>query len=147
VLKVVNGLTDVKVRNAEPAASPRELFDGRGLFLLVAPGGGKWWRFKYSFAGKAKLLSLGVYPDVGLKEPRDRREQARRLLASGIDPSAERKATKEAQVAGGRREQESFEAVAREWLEKSSPGWAAVMPKRLSGDWSAMSCLAWPVDQ
>jgi Arm DNA-binding domain len=61
---MTNVLTDVKVRTAKPDAKPRKLFDGRGLFLLVTPSGGKWWRLKYRFDAKAKTLSLGIYPDV-----------------------------------------------------------------------------------
>ena len=59
-------LTDTAVRNARPGAKPVKLFDERGLFLIVTPSGGKWWRFRYKFDGKEKLLSLGVYPDVPL---------------------------------------------------------------------------------
>ena len=58
-------LTDTSVRNAKPSPKPVKIFDGRGLFLIVTPAGGKWWRFRYNFGGKEKLLSLGVYPDVG----------------------------------------------------------------------------------
>lgn len=61
-------LTDTTVRNAKPGAKPIKLFDERGLFMIVTPSGGKWWRFKYRFDNKEKLLSFGVYPDVGLKD-------------------------------------------------------------------------------
>ena len=105
-------LTDTQIRNAKPAERPVRLYDDRGLYLEVGPKGGKWWRLKYSFEGKARLLSLGTYPDTGLKAVRDKRDQARRLVAQGVDPSAARKAEKasrsEAVV-------NSFEAVAREW--------------------------------
>jgi hypothetical protein len=77
-------LTDVSIRNAKPSDKPAKLFDERGLFLLVTPGGGKWWRFKYRFDGKEKLLSLGVYPDVGLKDARDRRDEARKQVAAPL---------------------------------------------------------------
>ena len=97
------------------------MFDERGLFLIVTPAGGKWWRFRYKFDGKEKLLSLGVYPDVGLKDARDRREAARKLLAQGIDPGENRKAQKAAKQ---ERAGNSFEVIAREWYEKFSPGWA-----------------------
>src|SRR6202521_1580751 len=135
---MTNELTDVKVRNAKPGLKPRKLFDGRGLFLLVTPGGGKWWRFKYRFGAKAKTLSLGVYPDVGLKEARERRDEARKLLANGVDPSAERKADKAARAAEMARKTSTFELVAREWFDKHSPIWAtghaATVIRRLERD-------------
>lgn len=96
-------------------------FDGRGLYLEIAPQGDKWWRFKYRFGGKEKRLSLGVYPDVSLKEARDRREECRKLLDHGIDPGENRKAIK---LSGAQRAANSFEVVAREWLGKYSSSWA-----------------------
>ena len=78
-------LTDTAVRNAKPGTKRLKLSDGRGLYLEVSPAGGKWWRHKYRFEGKEKRLSLGVYPDVSLKEARERRDDARKLLASGVD--------------------------------------------------------------
>ncbi len=80
-------LTEIAVRKATPGAKTTRLFDGGGLYLEVAPSGGKWWRLKYRFAEKEKRLSLGVYPEVSLKQARLKRDDARRLLASGIDPS------------------------------------------------------------
>ena len=129
-------LTDTQIRNAKPAVRPVRLYDDRGLYLEVSPKGGKWWRLKYSFDGKARLLSLGTYPDTGLKAVRDKRDQARRLIAQGVDPSAARKAEKasrsEAVV-------NSFEAVAREWhatihLGQVSAGHAARTLIRLEQD-------------
>lgn len=114
-------LTDTAIRNAKPGAKPAKLFDERGLFLIVTPAGGKWWRLRYTFGGKEKLLSLGVYPDVGLKDARERRDTARKLLADGIDPSENRKAQKSAKT---ERAANSFEVVAREWHAKYAPGWA-----------------------
>ena len=114
-------LTDTAVRNAKPGAKPAKLFDERGLFLIVTPAGGKWWRLKYRFDNKEKLLSLGVYPDVGLRDARARRDAARKLLADGIDPSENRKAVKAAKV---ERSANSFEVVAREWYSKNAPNWA-----------------------
>ena len=72
-------LTDTAVRNAKPGTKPAKLFDERGLFLIVTPAGGKWWRLKYRFDNKEKLLSLGVYPDVSLKAARIRRDELRTL--------------------------------------------------------------------
>ena len=114
-------LTDVKIKSARPTEKPYKLYDERGLFLIVTPTGGKWWRLKYRFDDKEKLLSLGVYPDIGLRDARDRRDEARKLLAHFIDPGLHRKTQKmlrQAQAAN------SFEAVAREWHAKYAPTWA-----------------------
>jgi hypothetical protein len=80
-------LTDTALRSAKPSQKSVKLFDERGLYLEVSPTGGKWWRLKFRFDSKEKRLSLGVYPDVSLKDARDRRDAARKLLANGIDPS------------------------------------------------------------
>lgn len=114
-------LTDTAVRKARPRTKPIKLFDERGLFLLIAPNGGKWWRFRYRFGGKEKLLSLGTYPDVGLKTARDRRDEARKHVADGIDPAENRKAMKAAKADQAAN---SFEVVAREWFEKRKQAWA-----------------------
>ena len=84
-------LTDSTIRNATPKDKPFKLFDGGGLFLLVTPTGSKLWRLKYRFHGKEKGLALGVYPAVSLADARKSRDQARRLLVSGLDPAAERR--------------------------------------------------------
>ena len=110
-------LSDTSIRSIKPGAKRVKVFDAGGLFLLVNPNGSKWWRLKYRFTGKEKLLSLGVYPDVSLKLARERRDEARRLIADGVDPSAKRQAEKEARA-------DTFEAIAREWFAKFSPGWA-----------------------
>jgi hypothetical protein len=104
-------LTDVVVRNAKSIGKTFKLFDERGLYLEVSPNGGKWWRPKYRFGGKEKRLALGVYPDVKLKDARDRRDAARNLLSNGTDPSENRKAQKSARTNGAAN---SFEVVARE---------------------------------
>jgi integrase len=114
-------LTSVAIRNAKPAEKPLKLFDGGGLFLYIAPTGGKWWRLKYRYGGKEKLLSLGTYPEVSLGEAREKRDQARRLLAADIDPGENRKAQKTAKIGSG---ENSFEVVAREWFGKFAPNWA-----------------------
>lgn len=116
-------LTDTVIRKTQPPSKPRKLMDERGLFMLMTPPGGRWWRFRYSFAGKEKLLSLGTYPDVSLKAAREARDDARRLLAKGIDPSAARREEKQAQRNAT---ENDFEAVAREWLENIKSAWAAV---------------------
>lgn len=113
-------LSDLKIRNAKAAAKAVKLFDGGGLYLEVSPAGGKWWRLKFYVDRKEKRLSLGTYPEVSLKEARERRDEARRLLAKGVDPGEHRKAQKAAQQD---RAANSFEVVAREWHAKFSPGW------------------------
>ena len=115
-------LTDTSIRNAKPGAKPIKLFDARGNFLIGTPAGGKWWRFTYRFNDKEKLLSLDVYPDVGLKDARTRCDAARKLIADGIDPGVSRKAEK---AAGQLRSANSFEVVAREWYLKHAPNWVA----------------------
>jgi integrase len=107
-------LTDVAVRNAKPGPKTIRLRDERGLYLEVSPKGGKWWRLRYTFQGKENMLSLGVYPDVSLKDARDRRDAARRLIANGVDPSDARKAEK-AEVQA---DAETYELVGREWHNK-----------------------------
>lgn len=111
-------LTDTAIRTAKPAAKPRKLADERGLYLLINPGGGKLWRFKYRVEGKEKLLAFGAYPDVSLKAARARRDEAREQLAQGIDPAAVRKAERASQGEAG-----TFEAVAREWHARQLPTW------------------------
>ncbi|WOB24729.1 MULTISPECIES: integrase arm-type DNA-binding domain-containing protein [Xanthomonas] len=107
-------LSDIAIRRAKPAAKTQKLFDGGGLYLEISPAGGRWWRLKYRFGGKEKRLALGVYPEVPLALARSRREDARRLLAQGIDPSQQRKADASAQQGLAAN---TFEALAREWLK------------------------------
>jgi integrase len=103
-------LTDARIRAAQPRETPYKLFDERGLFLLVKPNGSRLWRLKYAIAGREKLISLGDYRDVPLKRARDKRDEARRLVADGVDPSAKRQADRAANA-------DTFTAVADEWLE------------------------------
>lgn len=121
-------LTEVQVRNAKASKKAVRMFDGYGMYLEIAPSGSKWWRLKYRHLGKEKRLSLGVYPETGLKGARARRDDARRLLANGVDPSENRKAVRASQIeqAGN-----SFEVVAREWFEKYSANWADNHSKRI----------------
>src|SRR5258708_38767049 len=91
-------LTDKAIRVARHAEKTSRLFDGGGLYLELAPNGGRWWRLKYRFAGKEKRLSLGVYPHIALKDARDRRDEAKRLIANGVDPGEQRKTQKAAQI-------------------------------------------------
>lgn len=114
-------LSDIKVRNAKPQAKDVKLFDGQGLFLLVTPTGGKLWRLKFDYQGKSKLLALGAYPAVTLSDARQRREDARKLLANGVNPCEVKKAQKAALVAEA---ENAFEIIAREWHEKFSGQWS-----------------------
>lgn len=123
-------LTDADARNAKPSAKTQKLFDGGGMYLEISPAGGKWWRLKYRFGGKEKRLSLGTYPDTGLKEARARREQMRRLLAEGFDPGEVRKDQK---AAGVERAANSFEAVAREWFTLHESTWAPSHASKIIG--------------
>jgi integrase len=110
-------MTDTRLKAAKPKDKPYKLFDERGLYLEIRPHGGRWWRFKYRYLGREKLLSLGVYPDVPLALARERRDDCRKLVAKGIDPSAKRKSERTARA-------DTFEAVAREWLELFKKSWS-----------------------
>ncbi|MCG5525751.1 integrase arm-type DNA-binding domain-containing protein [Ectothiorhodospira haloalkaliphila] len=113
-------LTDTVIRNAKPGEKIRKLSDSAGLYLEISPSGGKWWRFKYRYGGKEKRLSLGVYPDISLKVARERRDEARKQLANGVDPSEHRRAQKTAKQG---KVANSFEVIAREWHAKYKPSW------------------------
>jgi len=113
-------LSDAKVRNATPQAKAYKITDGEGMFLLVTPPGSKYWRFKYHFAGKEKLLALGVYPEVSLADARERRAQARKTLAAGKDPG---EAKREAKLLAVLKSENTFEALAREWHEQHRHKW------------------------
>ena len=115
-------LTDTAVRRAKPTEKARKLADEKGLYLLIQPTGGKLWRLDYRFNGVRKTLALGSYPDVSLASARERRDDARKLLANDIDPGEYRKIQKAAKI---ERAANSFEVVAREWFAKHSPNWAA----------------------
>ena len=104
-------LTDTQLRRLQPAERPRKYSDGRGLYLLVTPMGGKYWRYNYRYEGKQKTLSLGVYPDVSLARARERLQEARTQLTEDIDPSFAKKTTGL-----------TFEEVARRWFEHWSAG-------------------------
>ncbi|MBF0098385.1 MAG: tyrosine-type recombinase/integrase [Magnetococcales bacterium] len=113
-------LTDSNIRNAKPTGKAYSKADGGGLFILITETGSKLWRFAYRFDGKQKRLALGSYPDTPLKLARERRDEARQMLARGVDPGELRKATKDMDES---RTENSFEAVAREWLVKFTPKW------------------------
>jgi integrase len=103
-------LTGIEIRSAKAAEKAIKLFDSGGLYLLVNPNGSRWWRLKYRYGGKERGISLGVYPEISLKRARAKRDEARRLVAEGVDPSAERKASKLAL-------HETFRGIADEWLD------------------------------
>jgi integrase len=115
-------LTTTAIKNLKPSDKPQRVWDSGGLYLEVAPSGGRWWRFAYRFAGKRKLISLGVFPDVSLAQARARRDEARKLLADGVDPSVQRKTAKR-EAAG--EAANTFEAVAREWYAKQAKVWVS----------------------
>ena len=121
-------LTDTAIRRASAKEKPYKMHDSGGLFLLISPSGGKWWRFKYRFNKKEKLLSLGTYPDVSLKDARDRRDQERKKLADKIDPAVNRRAVKaawEGSLAN------TFEVLAREWMGKQAAVWSGSNAKKV----------------
>lgn len=120
-------LTDTKIKQAKPQNKDYKLADEKGLFLLVKTTGAKYWRHKYRFLGKEKLLALGVYPEVSLKEARRRRDEARQLLDRQIDPSQQKKALKLSQVTS---HANTFEAIANEWLEREKGNWSPAHTKK-----------------
>lgn len=103
-------LTESTIRAAKPADKPYKLYDERGLYLYVTKTGSKLWRKQYYFGGREKLLSFGAYPEVTLRRAREKRDEARRQLADGIDPSATKRAEKVAQA-------DTFAALASEWMD------------------------------
>jgi hypothetical protein len=128
-------LTDTRIRNAKPQAQSYKLSDGGGMYLLVTPKGASYWRLDYRLAGKRRTLALGVYPTVSLSNARVRREEARALLDKNTDPSIAKKASKRlAKLANVN----TFDAIAREWLEKQrnrlSPRYQALLLARIEAD-------------
>ncbi len=129
--KQIVGLSDTQIRTAKPSSKDTKLFDGGGLFLLIPsqkfdPNGkplpaSKLWRFKYRFGGREKLLTFGSYPQISLADARQRREDVRKLLANGIDPSEIKKAQKAAEIS---KNEKSFEVVARTWHAVKKEGWS-----------------------
>lgn len=113
-------LTDLAIKQAKPQDKIYYLKDGGSLFLEVTPAGGKNWRFRYRFNGKAGVLSPGKYPAVSLAEARERAAEARRLLAEGVNPG---EAKKEAKLAAQVASANAFEVIASEWHEKQLPRW------------------------
>jgi len=117
----IHRLTDPEVRNAQAKAAPLKLSDGGGLYLLVQSSGARYWRLGYRFAGRQRLLALGVFPAVTLRAARLAAAQAREKLRSGIDPAQLRQLHKRQQQACATN---SFRGVALEWFAQQKPSWA-----------------------
>jgi len=115
-------LTDLAVRSAVPGTKTIRLFDGGGLYLEVAPSGGKWWRLKYRYAGVERRVSLGTFPLTSLKAARLARDRAKQELSAGIDPSAQRRDKREATRVA---QMQKVDAVATAWLQHRSSAWTA----------------------
>ena len=113
-------LTDAQCKGAKGGTKPYKLTDSRGLYLHVSPTGHRSWRHKYRYGGKEKLRTLGSYPDVGLREARELRDEDRRLLRGGKDPIVE---AKRASLAGRLAAAHTFEVIAREWFSKQELRW------------------------
>jgi integrase len=129
------GLTDTRVRNAKLEAKAYKLSDGGGMYLLVKPDGGRYWRLDYRFAGKRRTLALGVYPITTLSNARTQRDEARRLLARDIDPNATKKTRKRAAKIA---HENTFESIAREWManqrHRLAHRYSALILARLEAD-------------
>jgi len=113
-------LTALEVSKSKAADKPQRLADGGNMYLLIQPNGAKYWRMDYRLAGKRKTLAIGVYPDISLSDAREQREQARKLIANGVDPVAVKQAQK---VSAIENVENSFEVIAREWFVRHAPNW------------------------
>ena len=124
-------LTDTAIKNTKPQNKAIKLSDERGLYLLLNPNGSRWWRLDYRFDGKRKTLSMGVYPDVSLKAAREKRDEARTLIAAGADPGEQRKAVKQLKSEASIN---TFEALGREWIATRGKDWTeSYASKTVSG--------------
>lgn len=135
-------LTDVEIKKAKYSrddGKPQRIADSGGMYLELSSSGGKWWRLKYRFDGKEKRLHLGVYPDVSLKAAREKRDEAKRLLANHIDPAMQRKEQKRQAVTSA---EKNFEVVAREWLSHMALEWT---PKHLAKTTGVLEKDAFPI--
>lgn len=124
-------LTDTKLKSLKPTGKIQKFSDGGGLYIHVSPVGGKLWRFFYRFNGKQKTLALGKYPEVSLAEARKKREEARVLVAQGVDPSAYKRKIKAATAADAADMAHTFEAVARDWFSKKCTAWTEGHQKKI----------------
>ncbi len=121
-------LTDAAVRRFKPTETLYKVADEKGLFLWITPSGGKLWRFKFRLDGKEKSVSFGGYPEISLSEARDKRDEARKALANGLDPAMQKKATKRARALAT---VNTFEGVATEWFAKFSTKWTSAHAERV----------------
>lgn len=131
-------LTDLEIRNAAPREKQYKLTDGGGLYLLVKPNGGRYWRLKYRFNGKEKTLALGVYPSVRAPEARKSAANAKDALKSGLDPSRERKKDKRRKVL---EQERSFKGVAESWFKNAKGKWSETHAERV---WDTLDRLVFP---
>jgi integrase len=131
-------LSDAKLRNAKAAAKPYKLYDGGGLFLLVHPNGSRYWRLKYRANGKEKLFAIGVYPEVGLADARERTLDARRLIREGSDPVVERRRQRAGKAASSA---VTFQAIAEEWIASRTESWS---PTYINAVRSALAANLYP---
>jgi len=115
-------LTNTRVSTSKPLKKPYKLADSGGMYLLVTPTGSKYWRLKYRLHGKEKTFALGVYPDVSLKQAREDRDAAKKIIKGGNDPIAKRRAEKQQQKIDG---ENTFESIAKEWLEQQKGSWTS----------------------
>ena len=138
---VTMALTDIQIRNAQPQEKQYKLAAGLGLYLIIAPNGGKWWRVRYRFGGKQKELSVGTYPDVTLKAATIKRDEIRAQVFDGVDPAIERKTEKAVNALG-----ETFGEIALEWHKKHSPSWSKSYAERTFGRINA-NLIRWLGDE
>lgn len=136
-------LSDTKIKNTKPREKPYKISDGKGLYLSIAPNGSKYWRLKYYFAGKEKLLALGVYPHVSLADARVKCDEARKLLAKEIDPGIDKQIKKRTKKLAT---ENSFEAIAREWYAKFSVRWVPSHGKKFCDAWKKIFFLGLVTD-
>ena len=122
-------LNNLTIKGAKPKDKKYRLPDANGLYLEITPSGGKLWRMKYRYAGKEKLLSFGRFPDISLKDAREFKNEAKKLLANGIDPSETKKALKQKKLDSVKN---NFEAVAREWIDKNKEKWSTSNTTRVT---------------
>ncbi len=127
-------LSDSAVRSTKKRTRAFKKSDGHGMYLLVQPNGARYWRFKYRFAGKEKLFAIGVYPEVTLKEARAKCDEARRMLRDGIDPSDARKSQRRQKKLNA---ENSFESIAREWIDHRSEKWEEITRSRILAQFEA----------
>jgi len=120
--KLIAPLSEMQVRNAKPREKAYRLFDGGGLYLEVAPGGSRIWRFKFrQMSGKENVLTFGPYPEITLQEAREKRLETRRLMLRGVDPAKHRD---DVRRLAAEKASNTFEKIAREWYANKVPTWS-----------------------